>query len=156
MEEAETHGSEVEHLTWEECVQLLVELFKAKTSWIVLDAFDELENGRRAILFEVFDNVIADTSKGSTISSLQRRHDGDIAEKLKEYDQVLIEATDNQQDIKRFIEMEVNKAIQNHRMLNCRVPEKLKTEIIKVLEQGAQGMYVALETTRKHMMLMRR
>jgi hypothetical protein len=141
QEKAMEHGSDtVERLTFQQSVQLLVALLEGSSTVIIIDAIDELKDEERWRLFEAFDEILAGIDNGSVRLFISSRDNGDIKMKLSKYTNVYIEATDNQDDIQRFVTVEVDKAIACHRLLRGAVPSWLKTEIVTTLVNGAQGM----------------
>jgi hypothetical protein len=54
--------------------------------------------------------------------------------------QIHISATDNHNDINRYIHTEVDSVISDKRLLNGVVNDELKQHIINVLSKGALGM----------------
>ena len=49
---------------------------------------------------------------------------------------------DNQDDIRKYITSEINRAISDRRLLRGKVNEQLKENIVQKLNNSAQGMYV--------------
>ena len=140
-EKAMEHGSDtVERLTLQQSVQLLVTLLEGSSTVIIIDAIDELKDEERWRLFEAFDEILAGIDDGNVRLFVSSRDNGDIKMKLSQYTNVYIKATDNQDDIQRFVHVEVDKAIACHRLLRGAVPSWLKSEIVTTLVDGAQGM----------------
>jgi NACHT domain len=140
-EKAIEHGSEtVDRLTLQQSVQLLVALLRNSSTVIIIDAIDELKDEERWRLFEAFDEILGEIEDGRVRLFVSSRDNGDIKMKLSKYTNVYIEATDNQDDIQRFVNFEVDKAIACHRLLRGIVPPWLKNEIVTTLIDGAQGM----------------
>lgn len=53
---------------------------------------------------------------------------------------MIVRASDNREDIERFIVSQVDQSIKNKRLLSGNVSKELKERIIHVLIEGAQGM----------------
>jgi len=139
--EAKEHCSdEIDKLTLQECVQLLVELLKDASTVIIIDALDELKKDDRWILYEALDAIQEELKTGIVRILISSRDDGDIKMKLSCYPNVYIKATDNKDDVQQFVIQEVGKAIKNCRLLRGSVSIDLKADIISTLIEGAQGM----------------
>jgi Cdc6-like AAA superfamily ATPase len=139
--ESKLHCSdEVERLTWQECVHLLVEILRDTSTVIVIDALDELKKEDRSILYEAFDTILEKVDPGIVRIFISSRDDGDIKMKLSRYPNIYIEATDNKDDVKQFVIQEVDKAIKHCRLLRGSVSLELKGDIVRTLIEGAQGM----------------
>jgi NACHT domain len=133
-------SDEVEKLSWQECVDLLIEILEGSSTVILIDAFDELKKEQRWVLYEAFDKILENLGKGTIRLFISSRDDGDITMKLSQYPNVYIQATDNKGDIERFVVQEVNKAIKYSRLLRGQVSDELKEDIVNTLIRGSQGM----------------
>ncbi len=139
--ESKEHCSEeVDRLTLQECIQLLVELLEDTSTIIVIDAFDELRKDNRWILYEAFDTILEELETGIVRIFISSRDDGDIKMKLSHYANIYIKATDNMADVQQFVIREVDKAIKNCRLLRGTVSKDLTNDIVCTLIEGAQGM----------------
>lgn len=135
----ETGCQEPSNLTITECEALILELLSSNPATIIIDALDECDPARRHELLEVLDNIIQQSSNVVNIF-VSSRDDNDIVCRLENSPNVIINATDNEKDIQRFIVSQVDQAIKNRRLLSGRVSNELKQQIIDVLTNGAQGM----------------
>jgi hypothetical protein len=143
--ESKLHCSdEVEKLTLQECVHLLVEILEDTSTFIIIDAFDELKKENRWILYEAFDTILQELDTGIVKIFISSRDDGDIKMKFSRYPNVYIKASDNKEDVKQFVIQEVDKAIKHCRLLRGSVSQELKGNIVSTLIEGAQGMWVFL------------
>jgi len=68
------------------------------------------------------------------------RDDNDIVCQLTLSLNVSIRADDNGEDIKHFIDSEVDKSIRHKRLLSGKVSEELRSRIEITLKRGVQGM----------------
>jgi hypothetical protein len=68
------------------------------------------------------------------------RDDNDIVCQLTLSPNVFIRADDNGEDIKHFVDSEVDQSIRNKRLLSGKVSDELRSQIKITLTQGAQGM----------------
>jgi hypothetical protein len=126
-------------LTLDEAVQLILELLNDNPATIIIDALDECDPNRRHELFESLEEIV---QKSVNIVKIfvSSRNDGDIICRLADSPNIYIDAQQNEEDIERFIFMEVEKAIYLKRILGGHVSQELKHVIIDTLNKGAQGM----------------
>ena len=137
-----------EKLTWTECITLFMSLLQDTTTFIVIDAIDELKDEERWIFYETLSGIINRTERAVVRVFLSSRDDGDIVRTLSKYTNIYISATDNQRDVELFVHREVERAISGRRILRGEpLSDKLKADIISTLTKGAQGMCVSLFTT---------
>jgi hypothetical protein len=139
--EAEEHGSEPLKLTVTECIELILALTHYNPAIIVIDALDECQQDRRHELLEALDDIIK-MSANLVKVFVSSRDDIDIVLRLEESPNVFINASDNGEDIERFVYSEVERSITRKRLLNGQVSDELKTRIIATLIGGASGMSV--------------
>lgn len=137
--EAEKDGGEPEQLGVAETTKLLIALSRHESMTIIIDALDECDSDRRYELLESLDYIIQHASKAVKVF-VSSRNDGDIVCRLENSPNVTIQATDNEQDIGHFVQVEVERAVRNKRLLQGAVSEELKKTIIKSLNKKAQGM----------------
>ena len=135
----ETGCLEPSKLSITECEALILELLKSNPATIVIDALDECDPDRRHELLEALDNIIQQSSNVVNIF-VSSRDDNDIVCQLEDSPNVIINATDNDKDIQRFVVSQIDQAIKKKRLLSGRVSDELKQQIINVLTAGAQGM----------------
>jgi len=121
--------------TMGDCKEILLKLVNIyPRTTLVVDALDECEKHKRLELIETIDYLLAEASNPVKIF-VSSRPDGDIKERLKDRANIEINATDNQDDISKF----VNSEIVKHRRWT-KMPVKLKTQIVETLQQQSQGM----------------
>lgn len=122
-------------LTMENCKRLLLDLVNTyPRTTLVLDALDECEKHKRLQLIAILDHVLAEALNPVKIF-ISSRPDGDIKERLKYRANIRINATDNQDDISRFVNNEITK----HRRWRT-MPTQLQTQIVETLQEKSQGM----------------
>jgi len=138
-EEADDDGCEPAKLTITECVRLILALLESNPATIIIDALDECDPSRRHELLLAFDKIIRDSANVVKIF-VSSRDDHDIVCRLVNSPNVYIRASDNGEDIERFIRSEVDQSIIEKRLLSGNVSDELKSRIISVLIKGAQGM----------------
>ena len=138
-EEAEEDATEPEKLSIADSTKLILAILEEIPATIVIDALDECDPSRRHELLAALD-TLAQKSENVLKIFVSSRNDNDIVCRLKDSPNVSINATDNGDDIERFVESEMQNSIENKRLLGGRVSNQLRQEITEVLVSGAQGM----------------
>jgi ankyrin repeat domain-containing protein 50 len=130
--EARLKGSD---LGFELCKQQLLESvnFYPKTT-LVLDALDECEPESRWRLVETIGDLMSKSKRPLKVF-VSSRPNGDIREFFASRPNVEIQATDNQDDIKKF----VNEEIVKHRRWN-KISPSLREEVVRILLDRSSGM----------------
>jgi NACHT domain len=123
-------------LTFEESQSLLLTLVQSysKTT-LVLDALDESEEGIRGDLIDFFNHLINKSQHLKIFISSRR--DDDIKRQLEKEANVGIEATDNENDISKFVAEKIDQGQKRRRRA---ISEGLRNEIIQTLLEKSQGM----------------
>lgn len=132
-------GSELEKLAITECRDLILSLLESNPATIMIDAFDECNPARRDELRSALDEIIQGSMNIVKVF-VSSRDDSDIVYWLEKSPNVFIRASDNGEDIERFVNSEVNHAISRGKLLYGRVSEDLKSQITTTLIERAQGM----------------
>ena len=123
-------------LTIPESETLLFKLIQAYPQTIlILDALDECHQHRRAELIEVFNRLIKNPKRVKIFISSRR--DLDIKHQLEKRANIEIEATDNQDDIGRFV---ADRISQDQKVRRKPIPEDLQKEIVQTLLEKSRGM----------------
>jgi hypothetical protein len=123
-------------LTFEESKTLLLELAQTYSrTTLVLDALDETHKQPRAELIDTFDYFIHQSPQLKIFISSRR--DDDIKSQLAKGANVGIEATDNENDISKFVMDQIDQ-VQKHR--RNPISPSLRQHIIQVLLDKSQGM----------------
>ena len=118
-----------------DCKSLLLDLVNTyPRTTLVLDALDECEKHKRLELIAILDHVLAEALNPVKIF-ISSRPDGDIKERLRDRANIGINASDNQDDISRFVNSEITK----HRKWR-KMPAQLQTQIVETLQEKSQGM----------------
>ncbi|KAK2769608.1 hypothetical protein FQN53_005988 [Emmonsiellopsis sp. PD_33] len=122
--------------TINDCKELLLELINTypKTT-IILDALDECEEQKRSVLVEVVNYFVASASRPVKIFISSRPYI-DIRDMFWNHANIGIQATDNHDDISKFVESE----IVRHRRWN-KMPTELQKDIVDTLQDRSQGMF---------------
>jgi hypothetical protein len=142
--EANMDGSELEKLTITGCRDVILSLLESNPATIIIDAFDECNPARRDELRSALHEIIQGSAYVVKVF-VSSRDDNDIVNWLEKSPNVFIRASDNGEDIERFVNSEVNHAIKRGKLLSGSVSEDLKSKITTTLIEGAQGMYVLHE-----------
>ena len=142
-EEADEHGCDLEKLTVDECVQLTLALLENDPAVIIIDALDECDPVRRHEILTAFDTIIHRSANLVKVF-VSSRDDNDIVCRLTNSPNVFIRATDNGEDIRRFIYTEVEQSLTDQKLLSGVISDQMKSQIMTTLLEGAQGMYVFL------------
>ena len=130
-------------LSLEESISMLIRLTaKRRLSHIIIDALDECNRQEREHLLDALSKIMKESS-GIVKVFISSRDDMDIVRSLAGGPNVLISAKNNQDDITTFVNIEVDKKIQQKRLLAGHVSENLRRKIKKVLCDQAQGMSVS-------------
>ena len=101
---------------------------------LILDAFDECDKYKRRELLEAFDYFI-ENAKSPVKIFISSRPDKDLRERFEGKANISINASDNQQDITKFVESEIKKHLRWDKLK----PE-LKEEIVETIQAGSKGM----------------
>ncbi|MCJ1395393.1 hypothetical protein MMC18_008277 [Xylographa bjoerkii] len=127
-----------------EAVELIIEMSQHEAATIVIDALDECDPYRRHELLQALDEIIQRSAKSIKIVA-SSRDDVDITCRLKHSPNVIIHATNNQNDIERFVNQELRLAIERKRILCGAVSSDLEDKIRHTLTRNAQGI-LSLQT----------
>jgi hypothetical protein len=143
-QEREDEDNESYKLELDESVELIVQIAKQYPSMtIVLDALDECRPESRHRLLFALDDIIQ-KSENLVKIFMSSRDDTDLVRKLENSPNLYIKASDNAEDIQRFVHTEVERAISEGTLLDGDVSLDLRQLVTKRLVNGAQGMYVTL------------
>ncbi|KAM3075671.1 hypothetical protein ACMFMG_007803 [Clarireedia jacksonii] len=138
--EAEDDGCDPLRLTTAECVDVILALLKENPGIIFIDALDECDPLRRHELLEALDIIIT-RSENLVKVLVSSRDDNDIVCRLENSPNVHISASDNEEDIIRFVHWEVERSIRNKRLLTGLVSDDMRSKVTSVLTHGAHGMF---------------
>jgi ankyrin repeat domain-containing protein 50 len=120
----------------EECKKQLLESVNLATkTTMVLDALDECEPSPRRELMDVVDYLLSNSKKPLKIFIASRPYD-DIRRRLLSKPYISIGTDDNEDDIRKYIQEQMDKHIEVWEGLS----EELQNRIFRVLLKGASGM----------------
>jgi hypothetical protein len=107
--------------------------------FIVIDALDECEDSSRTELLRAFQHIcsLVDIPVRIFVSS---RDNDDIVLHLDNRPNVYINSEKNSSDVRAFVDEEVDKAINERRILRGKVDNSVRESIKSALVQGANGM----------------
>jgi hypothetical protein len=139
-EKKKQSGFSSNELTIEESEALLVGLVQAYSrTTLILDALDECDQKYRVKIIELFNRLI-NYSKQLKIFISSRR-DQDIVHQLKKRADVGVEATNNRDDISKFVADAIDRGQEQR---NTKIPEDLREEIVQTILNKSGGMWVTL------------
>jgi hypothetical protein len=122
--------------TFEECAKLVLEYVNIyPQTTLVLDALDECDPGTRKHLIKFFDSLLIESCKPVKIF-ISSRPDRDIKFRFQGGPNVEIQATDNHQDIAKFVESKIE---ENSTSFNAFSPT-LRDDIVQTLLSKSKGM----------------
>jgi len=137
--EADDDATEINQLNIGECVAHILEVTNETSATIVVDALDECDPATRHELLRALKEVV--TRSASLVKLfISSRDNADITLRLADVPNIYIKASDNGEDIERFTHQEVDKAIQEQRLLGGNVSDDLREQIKLKLIQDSQGM----------------
>lgn len=122
-------------------MELILNLLENDPAIIIIDALDECDPARRHEILIALDTIIHRSANLVKVF-VSSRDDNDIVCRLTNSPNVYIHATDNGEDIHRFVYTEVNQSLKDQRLLSGIISDHMKSRIINTLIEGAQGMYV--------------
>ena len=140
-EVSDEEGGDPAKLTIDDCIELILSFTERNPLTIVIDALDECDPPRRYKLLLAFEKIIQD-SVNLVKFFVSSRDDRDIVCRLSNSPNVFIRASDNGEDIERFVRAEVSKSIEKWQLSGGNNLELIKPSVIAALIEGAQGMYV--------------
>lgn len=106
----------------------ILALLDANPGLIFTDALDECDLLRRHELLEALDNIITHSANLVKVF-VSSRDDNDIVGRLDNSPNIYISASDNEEDIIRFVHWEVGRSILSKRLLGGLVSEEMRKKI---------------------------
>lgn len=137
--EKEAKGRPIEPLTLEETVDVTLEILEDNPATIIIDALDECDPSRRQDLLIALSRLIQNSASLLKVF-VSSRDDHDIVHRLANSPNLYINASDNEKDIQDYVRIQVDKAIEEEKLLCGDVSEPLKGHIIHTLTSKAKGM----------------
>ena len=133
-------GCEPRKLTFDETRKFIVERSKTfSLVTIIIDALNECNPDTRSDLLDALKEIALRSEKPVRIL-VSGQDDTDLVSQLSDALHVHIREDDNADDIKRFVEDQVEKSIHKKKLLGGNVPAELKKHLMRTLVDNAQGM----------------
>jgi len=126
---------------FQDSLNLLIELLAIHSqTTIVVDGLDEIDSKLRRQDFLQALKKIVNASSSLVKLLVSSRDDTDITLALDSVPNLYIHAKNNKDDIERFIKQEVERSIEQRRLLCGQVADELREKIIRTLIDKAGGM----------------
>ena len=139
--DADVDGLDPSNLSFHDCKNLILEISDQLPIVVMVDALDECDPLRRHELLQALEDIVQ-SSNNLVKVILSSRDDLDISYRLAGVPNVYIGSDDSRDDLDRFVEQELDKAIEEQRLLRGQVPTCLRQQIIDRLRAGANGMFL--------------
>ncbi|KAM0438580.1 hypothetical protein ACHAPT_001332 [Fusarium lateritium] len=123
------------------CVELLLKLTAGRTTYLALDAIDELQEQDRFVLTQAFRRII-DESTGLVKVLITSRNDAQIESLLQSATTIRVSPAENRCDIEAFISTQLEGIVRSRRLLNGSPSKRLLERMRKTLTTGAQEMFL--------------
>ena len=136
----EARGRKLERLGLDETVEIILELLDTNPATIVIDGLDECDPARRQDLLNALQTIIK-VSNNVVKVFVSSRDDHDLVHRLSQTPNLYIRASDNKEDIERFVKSRVNESIKKEKLLCGIVSDSLRDIIVGTLIEKARGMF---------------
>ncbi|KAI0971602.1 hypothetical protein F4678DRAFT_433483 [Xylaria arbuscula] len=125
-------------LTMDECQSLLTELTRDRPrTTIVIDGLDECNHKSRHALLEGLALISTTASRGVVKILIASRDDDDIKDQFGTGERLKIQASDNQEDIEKFI----TSKMESSRWCSQRMSRSTYLEVLNTFKRKSQGMF---------------
>ncbi len=141
QKDADVDGSEPSKLSLQDCKQLILEIADQLPIIVIIDALDECDPLRRPELLQALRDIVQKSISLVKVM-VSSRNDSDIVCRLSSVPNVYISSDDNGEDVDRFVKHELDKAIDEQRLLQGRVSASLRQRILENLRSRAHGMFL--------------
>ena len=139
--EKEKPGFASSSLTFQECCVLVRELVTMYTKiTLVLDALDECDRSTRQYLITEIDDLVSSSTSCVIKVFISSRPDRDIKYRFQVGPNVCISATDNGNDIKKFLVSSIDNS-PKYWLAEVTSAPGLREDIVDTLHEKADGMY---------------
>jgi hypothetical protein len=138
-EDLKTESLQPRSLTLAEVTSLILLLTENGPATIMIDALDECIPDRRYQLLGAIEGLMEKSTGRIKFVVSSRDHHEDIARRLRKNSNFEIDVVSNADDIERFVRLEVDRSIQESRLLSGLVSPELRDTLIHTLINGAQG-----------------
>lgn len=123
----------------QECVELIIELTSSNTTFLALDAIDELRQEDRAELIVALHRIVEE-SAGLVKVFVTSRNNAQIEGLLQSTPKIRVSIAENHHDIKAFIAAKLEAIVHSRRLLSGQPSQSLLEKIQEALITGAQEM----------------
>ncbi|KAH6847603.1 ankyrin repeat-containing domain protein [Chaetomium sp. MPI-CAGE-AT-0009] len=127
--------------TVDECIRHILDLTSANPAYICLDAVDELSEPDRACVIEALRRVVSESASVVKVF-LTARDNTQLHALLESEAKIRVTPADNKDDVKAFVQMQVEKVIHSRRLLNGTASTELVNKISEVLLNGSGEMFL--------------
>jgi len=122
------------------CLKLLSSLLEYyEHAVIVIDALDECSKESRGLIISDLLSILKKSNR-PVKAFISSRHSLEIEDRLRNFPNVSIEATDNAEDIENYVKSAITRRIEDRELLRGRVSTELRERIEGVLQRDANGM----------------
>jgi len=106
---------------------------------IIIDALDECSKESRRLIISDLLSILKHSNR-PVKAFISSRHSLEIEDRLRNFPNVSIEATDNAKDIENYVKTMLTRRIEDGGLLRGRVRVELRQRIEEVLQRDANGM----------------
>lgn len=139
--DADEDGSDPSKLSLQDCKELVFKIADQIPIVVIIDALDECDPLRRHELLQALRDIVQKSNSLVKVM-VSSRNDSDIVCRLSSVPNVHISSDDNGEDVDRFVKHELDKAIDEQRLLQGRVSASLRQRILESLRSRAHGMFL--------------
>ncbi|KAL8657729.1 MAG: hypothetical protein Q9226_001628 [Calogaya cf. arnoldii] len=141
QQDADEDGLDPSRFSLQECIDLVLEIADQLPIVVMVDALDECDPLKRHGLLHAL-RYIVQNSNSLVKVIVSSRDDSDIVCRLNHVPNVYISSDDNGDDVDRYVEQELDKAIDEQRLLQGRVSTSLRQRILDELRSRTHGMFL--------------
>ena len=136
---AKVDGFELPKLSIAECADLILEVARNNPANLVIDAVDEIAEQTRYSLLKALTQIVSESSNVIKVF-VTSRNNSNIFGILKNAKKICIHAHNNEGDVEQFARNEVDKVVQESRLLNGLASPQLQADLVQILLDGAGEM----------------
>lgn len=141
QKDADADGSDPSKLSLQDCKELALKIADQIPIVVIIDALDECDPLRRHQLLQALRDIVQKSNSLVKVM-VSSRNDSDLVCRLSSVPNVYISSDDNGEDVDRFVKHELDKAIDEQRLLQGRVSASLRQRILESLRSRAHGMFL--------------
>lgn len=123
------------------CVALILSITSTNPVYIAIDAVDELEETERAVLVEALQQIIA-LSASVVKVFLTSRDNTQLLALLEHEARIRVSSKHNGTDVDAFVQLEIDKAVRQKRLLNGNISSDLVVMMSQELRRGSGEMFL--------------